>query len=291
MVQDTALVLEGGGMRGIYTGGVLDFFMEKNIRFPYTIGVSAGACNGSSLISNQPGRNKQVNIGFIHDPRYLSFRNFITKREMFGMDFLFDEIPNIHVPFDFETFFASSEEFVIGTTDVHSGKSVYFGKNDYTKESILPIIRASSSLPLMAPIVKVDGFELLDGGIVDPIPTNKARIDGYEKQVLILTRESHYRKKPSKFSSLLKTSYRKYPALVKAIQQRYKLYNDTMDEIEERERAGELFVIRPTRTMEVKRIDRNEKRLESLYEQGYNDAKEKYKELLDFVNMKPVLNR
>lgn len=290
MVQDTALVLEGGGMRGIYTGGVLDFFMEKNLRFPYTIGVSAGACNGSSLISNQPGRNKQVNIGFIKDPRYLSFRNFLTKREMFGMDFLFDEIPNIHVPFDFETFFASSEEFVIGTTDVNSGEPVYFGKNDYNKETILPIIRASSSLPLMAPIVKVNGFELLDGGIVDPIPTNKARLDGYGKQVLILTRESHYRKKQSKFSSLLKTSYRQYPALVQAIQQRYKLYNDTMDEIEKREKAGELFVIRPTRTMEVKRIDRNEKRLGSLYEQGYEDAKKKYEELLAFLSPNSVVN-
>ncbi len=155
-MKDVGLVLEGGGMRGVYTAGILEYFMEQNIYFPYVIGVSAGACMAASYLSRQMGRNRTVNIDFVNHPNYLSFRNFLRNKQLFGMDFIFDEIPNKHVPYDYESFYQSKEEFVVGTTDCESGQPVYFKKDDYGND-MLKIIRASSSLPFVAPIIEFKG--------------------------------------------------------------------------------------------------------------------------------------
>ena len=179
-MMQAGLVLEGGGMRGLYTAGVLEYFMEKDLYFPYNIGVSAGACMAASYLSRQKGRNKRVNLDFVEDKRYISFSNFIRKREIFGMDFIFDEIPNRLVPFDMDTFRESPEEFVIVTTDCETGEAVYYDKTNHG-DDLVKLLRASSSLPFVASSVEYKGRHLLDGGIVDPIPIKKAQADGYEK--------------------------------------------------------------------------------------------------------------
>jgi predicted patatin/cPLA2 family phospholipase len=275
---DAGLVLEGGGMRGIYTAGVLEYFMEKDLYFPYVIGVSAGACFGASYLSRQKGRNRKVNIDYVTHPNYLSFQNFLKHRQLFGMDFLFDEMPNKIVPFDFETFYNSPEEFVVATTDCQTGLPLYFNKADYGKD-ILTIIRASSSLPFIAPIVEYNGKSLLDGGIVDSIPLKKAESDGYKKNVVILTKEGSYIKKKSNIRWLLNRSYREYPKLIDAVLTRYEMYNKTLAHIEEQEKNGSTFVIRPSSTVKVGRIERNQSKLEHLYRLGISDAKREYARL------------
>ncbi|MCR2804077.1 patatin-like phospholipase family protein [Paenibacillus soyae] len=274
LVEAVGLILEGGGMRGIYTAGVLEYFTEQNIYFPYTIGVSAGACMGASYLSRQRGRNRKVNVDYVTDPRYISWGNLLKKRQLFGMDFIFDEIPNVHVPFDYDAFFAAQEQFVIGTTDCESGETVYYGKDHGGDYDLLRILRASSSLPFIAPIVEFGGRKLLDGGLSDPIPLRKSERDGNGRNVLILTRNEDYRKKPNSVPWLARRAYGRYPKLVETMLNRHEVYNETLSYIEEQERAGNAFVIRPRLTLEVGRMERDPKKLEALYIQGYEDAKE-----------------
>lgn len=272
---EAGLVLEGGGMRGIYTAGILEYFMEKNLYFPYVIGVSAGACFGASYLSRQKGRNRKVNIDYVADPNYLSFQNFLKHRQLFGMDFIFDELPNKIVPFDFARYESGLEEFVVVTTDCETGQPIYFNK-DNTGKDLLTILRASSSLPFIAPIIEYKGKHLLDGGITDSIPIKKAVDDGYKKNVVILTRDGTYRKKKSSIRWLLNRSYKPYPKLIDAVINRHEMYNETLAYIEEKERSGEIFVIRPSSPIKVGRIERNAKKLEDLYSLGIDDAKKIY---------------
>jgi predicted patatin/cPLA2 family phospholipase len=284
LVDNTGLVLEGGGMRGVYTAGALEYFLEQGLEFPYVIGVSAGACIAASYLSKQAGRNKKVNIGFARDPKYLSWRNYWKSRELFGMDYVFDEIPNKIVPFDYETFYSSQSEFVIGTTDCHTGKPVYWSRKDYGKD-VLTIIRASSSLPFLAPVVEYQSKHLLDGGISDSIPIEKAEKDGFAKNVVVLTRNKGYFKKPSKFNFLLKRKYPQYPNLQKTLMNRYKQYNSLVETLEEKEAKGEIIIIQPQQPLKVGRIEKDPKKLENLYWQGYEDAKQKYANILEWSNV------
>ncbi|MEW9052734.1 MAG: patatin family protein [Neobacillus sp.] len=281
-MHKAGLVLEGGGMRGVYTAGVLEFFMEKQLFFPYVIGVSAGACNAASYISRQRGRNQKVTIGYVNHPDYISYKNLFLKRQLFGMDLIFDTIPNQLVPFDFETFTNAKERFLIGTTDCHSGQPIYFEKSDFDKE-ILTVIRASSTLPFMAPVVKFADKDLMDGGISDPIPIKKAITDGFENNVVILTRNKEYRKKGSAFSKVTNYFYKEYKGLASAIEKRHYVYNETLTYIEELEAQNKVFVIRPQTELTVGRIERNQAKLTHLYEQGYQDAEKSYHSLLNWV--------
>ncbi len=281
-MENTGLVLEGGGMRGLYTAGVLEYLLEKELFFPYVIGVSAGACMAASYLSRQKGRNKKVNIEFAAHKEYISFRNFIKKREIFGMDYLFDEIPNKHVPYDYETFYKNTEQFIIGTTDCETGKPVYFGKEEYG-ENILPVLRASSSLPIIAPIVHFKGRKLLDGGIGNPIPLDKSESDGNQRNVVILTRNRDYQKKKSKFTWYLKKSYPDYPQLIQTISERDKVYNQTLNYISKQEEEGKVFVISPSSQLNVGRIERNPTKLLELYNQGYKDAENQFKDLENWI--------
>ncbi len=268
---DAGLVLEGGGMRGVYTAGVLEYFLEKGITFPYVIGVSAGAAMAASYLSMQKGRNKQVNIGYISDPRYISWRNFIKTRQVFGMDFIFDEIPNQLVPYHYDQFYQNDTEFVVGTTDCVSGEPIYFSKEDYGND-MLKVLRASSSLPFLAPEIHFKGKVLLDGGISDPIPLKKSIQDGNKRNVVVLTRNEGYLKKPSKFHFLVKRKYQQYIGLQKALANRYQVYNDTLAYLSDEEQKGNVMIIRPTEPMDVGRMERNPEKLEKLYQQGYEDA-------------------
>ncbi|NMM65422.1 patatin family protein [Clostridium sp. P21] len=281
-MENLGLVLEGGGMRGVYTAGILDFFMDKDLYFSYVIGVSMGACNAASYVSKQRGRNKIIDINYVNDKRYLSYRRLLLKKELFGMDFIFEEIPNSLEIFDFDTFYNAKERFVIGVTDCNSGKPLYFEKNQ-CKDNVLKVIRASSSLPLLNSIVNYENLQLLDGGISDPIPIKKSIEDGNSKNVIILTRNRGYIKKPFKLKLLLKFIYPKYKGLINALINRYKIYNETIKYIEKLEKEGKVFVIRPKETLEVRRVERDKKKLTCLYDQGYEEGKRCYDELQNWM--------
>lgn len=279
----SGLILEGGGMRGVYTAGVLEYFMENELFYPYVIGVSAGACQGSSYVARQPGRNRQVTIDYVKHPDYISYRNLFVKKELFGMDFIFDKLPNELVPFDFNTFNNAAERFLVGTTDCITGEPVYFDKNDVPEVDFLKIIRASSTLPFMAPAIEFRGKTLMDGGIADPIPLRKAMADGVKKNVIVLTKPKGYRKKKSSFSWLPRYVYKDFKGLHTALETRYKMYNETLDYIEELEAKKEVFVIRPSKDLKVGRIERNADKLTQLYEVGYEDANESFHVLKDWL--------
>lgn len=280
-MENVGLVLEGGGMRGIYTSGVLDYFMEKGMYFPYVIGVSMGACNAASYISRQIGRNKTINTQYVKDSRYISYRNLVRQKSIFGMDFIFNEIPYKLNPFDFETFKDSKQKFIIVATDCNTGKPIYFSKDDY--EDVLDIIKASSSLPFVSPAVSIDGMTLLDGGISDSVPILKSISDGNEKNVIILTRNKGYRKEPFKYKHIIKKFYGDYNELTDAILSRYKMYNETMERIDELEKQGKVFVIRPEVPTNVSRVEKNREKLLKLYEQGYTDARRLFEDMVKWV--------
>ncbi|RFU67663.1 patatin family protein [Peribacillus saganii] len=283
-MQNTGLVLEGGGMRGAFTAGVLHFFMEQNIQIPYVIGVSAGACQGSSYVSRQIGRNHKVTIQYSTHPEYISVKRFLRSRELFGMDFIFDKLPNELVPFDLKTFHKEERKFVVGTTDCLTGEPVYFEKAQYKqKEDIYTILRASSSLPFMAPEISYDGKYLLDGGIADPLPIKKSEQDGNQKNVVILTRNEGYFKKKPLLSWAIKRKYGHYEGLIRSILNRHEVYNSTVRYLEEQEEKGNVFIIRPMEKLEVGRIERNPAKLDKLYQHGYVEAERRYAELLEFL--------
>ncbi|WP_026859610.1 patatin-like phospholipase family protein [Jeotgalicoccus psychrophilus] len=273
-MNDTGLILEGGGMRGLYTAGVLEYFAQHDIHFPYIIGVSAGACMAASFLSEQQGRNRTVSIDYVNDKRYLSFSNFIRKGELFGMDFIFDEIPNTLVPLDVNKIISGKEEFVIVTTNCETGEPMYFYKEDYDAQTLGKLLRASSSIPFFADAVKHDGKYMLDGGIVDPIPIIKAESDGLTKNVVVLTKPRGYYKKESRMSTII--NYKKYPKVDERMKIRYKHYNERLDYIFEQEKKGNVVVIAPSENPGVGRTTRNTEKLEKLYELGFNDAKEQY---------------
>lgn len=266
-------------MRGVYTAGVLEYFLEQGIEFPYVIGVSAGASMAASYLSKQKGRNKKVNIDYITDKRYISWGNFFKQRQLFGMDFLYDEIPNKLVPYHYNEFYSNPADLVVGTTDVLTGSPIYYGKKDYGND-VLTVLKASSSLPFIAPEVHFKDRILLDGGISDSIPIRKAQEDGFKKNVIILTRNKGYWKKPSKFHYLVKRKYPQYEGLQVAMENRYKLYNETIRYIEEEERKGNVIVIRPELPLEVGRMERNPHKLQNLYNLGYEQAKRYTEQIL-----------
>ncbi len=263
----TGLVLEGGGMRGVFTCGVLDYLMDHDIRFPYVIGVSAGACNGLSYVSRQRGRAKYSNIDLLEKYNYIGLKHLFKKRNIMDFDLLFREFPEHIIPYDYETYFASPERYVMVTTNCLTGEANYFEEKQ-DKQRVLDIVRASSSLPFVCPIVYVDNTPMLDGGIVDSIPLIRAMHDGYEKNVVVLTRNRGYRKdtKDVKIPSFI---YRKYPGLREALSHRNALYNDQLELVERMEDEGRITVIRPLKPIAVDRIEKDIQKLTDFYNEGY----------------------
>ena len=278
---EAGLVVEGGGMRGVYTAGVLDYFMEKNLYFDDCYGVSAGACHISSYVSKQIGRSMKVTLDYINDKRYCSINSLIKTGDMFGVEMLYDIIPNKLELYDYETFNKFKGNFYSVVTNCKTGKAEYMKIKDMKKDIIA--VRASSSLPLLSRIVEINGKEYLDGGITDSIPIKKSIKDGHKKNVVILTRDKTYRKSKPKFLSLLKFKYKKYPNLVKAIENRYKIYNETLDFLEEEKAKNKVFIIQPKLPVKISRIEKDKDKLKELYDQGYEDAKELYEDLMKFL--------
>jgi predicted patatin/cPLA2 family phospholipase len=265
------LVLEGGGTRGIYTAGALEYFLENGISFEFVVGISAGASNAVSYLSGQKGRNLKVNTAFIDDWRYLSIRNLIQNRSLFGFDFIFNVIPTQYFPFDHQAFQASQTEFEIVATDCQEGKPVYFEKHEM--DQTFAVLRASCAIPLVTPLVDVGGRPMLDGGISDPIAIGRVLEKGFDRQVVVLTRNSGYIKKPDLLMPLYKRSYGEFPALLERLRERHRRYNDSMAEVEALEKAGSCVVIRPSEPLKVDRFERNCEKLTALYELGWRDAR------------------
>lgn len=282
-MKKTGLVLQGGGMRGVYTSGVLDYFMEKNLYFPYVAAVSAGASNASAYLARQQGFGKIMHVDYLHDPRFVGFRNLFTQRSLFGLDYILKEIPKKLNPFCYDRFFQADETFVVVTTDCRTGQSVYFNKHDHHEEGeeFFTAVKASCSLPFVSPIVKYKGMHLLDGGIADPIPIQKSISDGNEKHVIILTSEPvPTPAPPDKFKWLARTFYARHPKLVDALWEHHQIFNDTVKQIAELERSGRAIVIRPSKYIPTKGVERDKSKMLALYEQGYLDAMTAYPRLL-----------
>lgn len=275
------LILEGGGMRGIYTAGVLDFFIEKNIEVDITIGVSAGSCHASSYLSKQYKRAYNATVDYINDKRYLSFSNLIKTGSIFGMDFMFNKIPNELNIYDYDTFAKSKSKFVVVATNCETGSPEYFELKDLKKEIIY--MQASCTIPMFANIVEIDDFKLVDGGVSDSIPIEYSLNQGYKKNIVVLTRDITYKKNKQKFLPIVNRKYKKYPNLVKAIENRHLNYNKSLNLVNQLEKDGDVLVIRPKNPVNVSQIEKNAKKLTALYEEGYDDANELYDKILDFI--------
>ncbi len=280
-MKKTALILEGGGFRGVWTSGVLDALMEENIEFPYGIGVSMGACNGASYVTKQIGRNKVVNIAFLDDSRYKSWRRWFLEGELFGMDFIFREIPEHIVPFDFEAFAQSPMEYEVVGTNCESGLAEYYPKNG--RVSIMESLTASVSLPLISNVKWIDGKPCLDGGIADPIPLQRALDQGNDRVVVVLTQTRDYEKKQISMKRLLKWKYRKYPKLVDLLLTRHERYNETRGRLFELEKQGRAFIIAPQTPIAASRLERSADKLELVFDQGYGDMKRQMADLKTFL--------
>lgn len=282
MVMKTGLVLEGGGKRGIYAAGVLDVLLENNIWADGLIGTSAGAVNGCSYVSNQYERNLRYNIRFAKEKRYMSIYSLITTGNVVGTDFAYNILPNKLEVFDYDAFEKSPVAYYVTCSNVETGKAEYIqckslrGKNmDY--------LRASASLPYVSQIVEIDGKKYLDGGICDSIPLKAFQDMGYEKNLVVLTRPRGYIKKPEN-NLLANLYYRKYPAFVTALRNRYAVYNRTLKYIEQQENQGNILVLRPSESISVGRMEQDPERLKQMYELGKNDAGQMLDAIASFLS-------
>ncbi|MFR4230076.1 patatin family protein [Clostridium sp.] len=262
-----SLILEGGTLRPIFSAGVMDALLDNNITFPYCIGVSAGITNGVSYISKQKGRNLEVVTKYRNDNRYLSYRNFLRCKSIFGLDFVFDEIPNNLIPFDMDTYRKYPGKVLVGVTNAHTGKTEYLNGKDLDDKATM--LRATCAIPLLFPVIKINGKEYYDGGLCDPIPIKKAIADGNTKHLIVLTQPKGYKKELSKKNILVaKLLNKKYPNLKTPLLNRHNHYNETVKFCEQLESEGKVLILRPEYNLDSFEKDIN--KLKSSYEHGYN---------------------
>lgn len=275
------LVLEGGGMRGMFTAGVLDVMMENKISFDGIAGVSAGAVFGCNFKSGQKGRSIRYNTRYCRDKRYCSLSSLIRTGNLYGVDFCYRELPENLDKFDGEAFEKNPAPFYVVATDIETGMPVYRRLKKGTGEDLL-WFRASASLPFVSRPVEIGDRLFLDGGMSDSIPLRFMEGIGYRKNVVVLTRPDTYRKK-EKGLGLLRLFLRKSPYLADAMEERPYIYNETLSYIREKEGKGEVFVIRPAKALEIDRIEKNPEKLRAAYEEGRRIAENKLNELVEFL--------
>lgn len=276
----TGLVLEGGGMRGVFTAGVLDFLLEQNIEFDKVAGVSAGACHACSYLSKQKGRAYRACADYIHRWEYMSFRSLIKTGNLFGEKFVYHEIPEKLIPIDNDEFLKSGADFRAVVTNCKTGKAEYLRVRDVIKD--VEMVRASSSLPLVSRMVEINGKLYLDGGIADSVPLKFVMDEGCEKNLVVLTRPRDYVKDVERFQFMIRRKYKKFPQMIETIKNRHTIYNEQMEFIRQQEAEGKAFVIAPRSPLDIGRTERDTAKLKAAYDIGYALALEKKEELFSY---------
>lgn len=278
----TGLVLEGGAMRGLFTAGVTDVLMENGITFDGLIGVSAGAAFGCNYKSGQIGRALRYNTEYCNDPRYCSFRSLVKTGDLFGKDFCYHKLPEELDIFDKVSFDKNPMEFYVVCTDVMTGNPVY-KRIDRVDETCYEWMCASASLPLVSRITEIDGLSLLDGGISDSVPLKYFESIGFDRNIVVLTQPLGYVKKKTSHLPLIKLIMRKYPAMINAMANRHEMYNNTTEYIAEKEKSGEIIVIRPPETLPVGRIEKDPEKLRLAYNIGRKEAEKNIEKIKEFL--------
>lgn len=278
----TGMILEGGAMRGLYTAGVLDVMLEQNIEVDGVIGVSAGAVFGCNYKSRQIGRTLRYNSKYARDPQFGGIRSFLKTGDFYNKDFCYRQIPYHLDPFDTETFEKNPVDFYVVATDVETGNPVYHRCTD-GQETDLEWFRASASMPLVSTIVEVDGFKLLDGGIADSIPIRFFQKIGYKRNIIVLTRDKTYRKKPGKMNLLFRVFLRQYPAVARAMRKRHLQYNAQVRLAEVLEEKGKALIIRPSEKITMSRTETDPVKLKKVYDLGRKDALEQLDDIRTFL--------
>lgn len=276
------LILEGGAMRGLFSAGVIDAFLENEIRFDGIIGVSAGAAFGCNYKSKQKGRVLRYNTRFCKDKRYCSLRSLIKTGDLYNAEFCYHEVPEHLDILDTQTYRNNPTEFTVVCTDVTTGNPVYqkLEKMDYTD---LEWMRASASMPLASKIVQIDSYFLLDGGISDAIPVKYFERIGYDRNVVILTRPADYIKKKTKLLPLFKTAFRKHPKFVDVIEKRHDVYNETLEYIRQKEKQGDLIAIRPEKALPIGKVEHNADKMRTVHAIGYQTGQKYAERVKDFL--------
>ena len=279
------MVFEGGANRTVFSCGVMDKFLEENIMPDYYIGVSAGMAYGLSYLSGQKGRNLELMEKYMADKRYMGMRHLLNRKEhaYYNTKFVFEEVPNELLPLDYDALARFPGEIEAAVTNIHTGKAEYMTE-DHDFDRLMKICRASSSMPLVSPIVNIDEVPYLDGGIADSIPLRRAMELGNKKIVLILTRNPGYRKKPiSKgMAGIYRKAYKKYPNLVRAAIRRNHVYNQTMEHVEKLEEEGKIFVLRPL-IPTVSRLEKDYDTLMNFYNHGYKLMEKQYDAMMKYL--------
>lgn len=281
MLYQAGLVLEGGGMKGIYTAGVLDFFLDKDIDFAKCYGVSAGACTLCSYLSKQRGRGAAVTVDYLDDKNYCSVYSLLKTGDLFNVDMCYHKIPDSLNPFDYEAFERNESKGYAVVTNIESGLAEYIPLRNMHAD--IEAVRASASLPLVSRNVKIGDHLYLDGGLADPIPLLHSITDGNHKNVVIMTKEVGYRRQPSGQLGLIKARYKKYPKVYELMKNRHIEYNRTLDYLQAQVKNGNAFLIQPRHKSDVGRIEKNRDKLQALYQEGYEEAAACYDELMAYL--------
>lgn len=285
MQGKVGVILEGGAMRSIFTAGVMDYLLERDLNIPNVIAISAGAYAGMNYVSGQKGRILDAVVKPMETHKILGLGVFLKTGDFFNMDLLFNKIPKGECPFDFEAFKNSGKKFITSTINCETGEPTYFDEFKDIDE-FLHICRVANSLPLLAKMGNINGIPMMDGGMADAIPLDKALEEGWDKIIVVFTREASYRKSPKGDiynSNGVKRIYRKYKGLLSAIDKRPKKYNDTIERLNEMEKEGKAFVFRPEGIV-LTNNESNPKVLRNYYKVGYEYAAKRYDELMEFLN-------
>jgi predicted patatin/cPLA2 family phospholipase len=282
-MKNSCIVLEGGGLRGAFTSGVLEYLMERQVDFSRVVGVSAGACVGASYVSRQRGRNRKVNVEFPSDKRYMGLRHLLTTGSYFNMKFVFGELPTKLVPFDELAFYKNPTEMDVVATSLDSGKSVVFGKREMEECGIDKVLVASSSIPLISRAAMVGEHLYFDGGVSDSVPVRYA-LSQHEKAVVVLTRPRGYRKGRLSNATILRLVFRKHPEFLETLLQRNDAYNETLDFCMQMEKEGRLFLIIPSPEYSIGRTEPSLQKRMALYNHGYDLMNKQFDDLKLFMD-------
>ena len=282
-MNNSCLVLEGGGLRGAFTCGVLEFFMENHINFERVVGVSAGACTGATYLAQQKGRNWNVNVEAPNDSRFMGLKHLLLKGSYFNMPFIFEEIPNSIYPYNESAFYENESAFDAVITSAETGKRVILSKNEISHVGLNRVLQASSSIPIISKPVNINGKYYFDGGISDSIPAKYA-LERHRKAVVILTRPRGYRKDESGNPLFYKVAFRRNQGFMNSMLSRNKEYNKSLDFCNQMEKEGRLYVIAPSPEYSVGRTERSFKKRADFFNHGYNLIKEEQEKLFSFLN-------